>query len=46
MTANFWKIVYIREGWPAMVDGELLPFYRVRDELSCWKYASPEDIAH
>ena len=28
---------YIREGGPAMVDGDLLPFYRVRDELSCWE---------
>lgn len=27
---------YIRSGWPAKVGDELMPFTRVRDELSCW----------
>ncbi|KAG1938978.1 retrotransposable element [Pimephales promelas] len=27
---------YIRSGWPARVCDELMPFKRVRDELSCW----------
>ncbi|MGH0159456.1 UNVERIFIED_CONTAM: hypothetical protein FKN15_037301 [Acipenser sinensis] len=28
---------YIRGGWPSSVAGELLPYYRVRAELSCWE---------
>ncbi|KAK0152341.1 hypothetical protein N1851_006252 [Merluccius polli] len=27
---------YIRQGWPARVPDEMLPYSRVRDELSCW----------
>ncbi len=27
---------YIRSGWPARVPEELVPFARVRNELSCW----------
>ncbi|KAG1960305.1 retrotransposable element [Pimephales promelas] len=27
---------YIRSGWPARVCDKLMPFKRVRDELSCW----------
>ncbi|KAJ8352544.1 hypothetical protein SKAU_G00240200 [Synaphobranchus kaupii] len=26
----------IRQGWPARVPGELLPYSRIRDGLSCW----------
>ena len=27
---------YIRQGWPVRVPDEMLPYSRVRDELSCW----------
>ncbi|KAJ8333463.1 hypothetical protein SKAU_G00414710 [Synaphobranchus kaupii] len=27
---------YIREGWPSKVPEELVPFQRVRNDLSCW----------
>ncbi len=27
---------YIQDGWPAKVDDRLLPYYRFRNELSCW----------
>lgn len=27
---------YVRDGWPAKVDDRLLPYHRIRDELSCW----------
>ena len=27
---------YVQDGWPAKVDDNLLPYYRFRDELSCW----------
>lgn len=27
---------YIRSGWPKKVPDELMPFSRLRDELSCW----------
>ncbi|KAJ8332536.1 hypothetical protein SKAU_G00423250 [Synaphobranchus kaupii] len=27
---------FIRTGWPPKVSEELAPFYRVREELSCW----------
>uniref|UniRef100_A0A3B3IH14 Gypsy retrotransposon integrase-like protein 1 n=2 Tax=Oryzias latipes TaxID=8090 RepID=A0A3B3IH14_ORYLA len=28
--------IYIQDGWPAKVDDNLLPYYRFRNELSCW----------
>lgn len=29
-------LTYIRQGWPGKVPDELLPYHRVREELSCW----------
>ncbi|KAJ8416785.1 hypothetical protein AAFF_G00326630 [Aldrovandia affinis] len=27
---------YVRQGWPAKVPDDLLPCFRIREELSCW----------
>lgn len=28
---------YVQDGWPAKVDDRPLPYYRFREELSCWE---------